>query len=91
MRFSGQAHGFALRLPQIRHDRREAEPAFIAVQNVALSCVFQAMQMAEGLLDALLSFGTNGFFRHTPRPAEGEAKPLHTALYGVPADLFVFF
>ena len=47
--------------------------------------------MAERFLNALLCFGADDFFRHTPRTAKSESKPFEATLYGVPADLFVFF
>ena len=90
MGFSGPAHRFALRLPEGRHPRREAEPAFVAVQNLAAARVFEAMHRQKRFLDTLLSLGADRLLRHPPRPAEGKAGALEAALYGVPADRDVF-
>ena len=49
------------------------------------------VQRSKRLLDALLSFGTDGFFRHPARPAKREPRSFHAAIYSVPGDVFIFF
>ena len=54
MGFGRQTHGFALRLPQVRHHGREAKAALVTVENSAFASVFKAMQTSKRLLDVLL-------------------------------------
>lgn len=87
--FGGQAQRLALRLPQVRHDGRQAEPALVAVENLAAARVFQAVQARHGPLNAPLLLRTNRLLKHTPRGALRPSRRLSRSRFASSASIRV--
>lgn len=91
MGFGRQAQRVAFLLPQIRHQRRKAEAALVAIEHLAAARVFQAVQARQRPLDTALLLRARRFFGNSPRSPKGEPLTSQKTLYGVPGDLLVFF